>query len=63
VSPFLPRCFFLFRRHFVGSGDPGSDVLFDRMWRKAGFRVVIRRMVLVWGLGPAFEAALQVILS
>jgi hypothetical protein len=64
VSLFMPRpLLFYFGRHFGGGGDPRRAQAFDTMWQTQGFRTMIRRMTLVWGLGLLFESVLRVVLS
>jgi intracellular septation protein A len=51
---------FYFSRQFVSVGDPARAAAFESMWQRAGFRTVIRRMTLVWGVGFMIEALVRV---
>ncbi|MFI9002028.1 VC0807 family protein [Streptomyces sp. NPDC053541] len=54
---------FYFGRRFSTDGTPESHAWWNGLWRFEGFRTVMRRMTIVWGLAYLAEAAARVVLS
>ena len=51
---------FYFSRQFASAGDPARAAAIEAMWQRAGFRTVIRRITLIWGVSFVIEALVRV---
>ncbi|MFF8600907.1 VC0807 family protein [Streptomyces sp. NPDC015232] len=54
---------FYFGRRFSTDGTPEGHAWWNGLWQFEGFRTVMRRMTIVWGLAYLAEAAARVVLS
>ena len=54
---------FYFTRQFASAGDPARAAAIEAMWQNVGFRTVIGRMTMVWGIGFMIEALVRVWLT
>jgi hypothetical protein len=60
----MPRpLMFYFGRWFATQGDPAAVAQFDANWSRPGFRLVNRRITLVWGIAYLGEFAIRVAMA
>jgi hypothetical protein len=60
----MPRpLMFYFGRWFATQGDPEAVALYDANWSRPGFRLVNRRITLVWGIAYLGEFAIRVAMA
>ncbi|MFG2112002.1 VC0807 family protein [Streptomyces sp. NPDC048718] len=63
-SLFAPKpLMFYFGRRFATDGTPEGAAWWNGMWRFEGFRAVMRRMTIVWGVSYIVESITRVVLS
>ncbi|GHO49123.1 VC0807 family protein [Ktedonospora formicarum] len=53
---------FYFSRHFATGNHPKNIPWFDSLWQYRGFRISMRVMTTVWGIGFLLEAAIRIYL-
>ncbi|WMX48226.1 VC0807 family protein [Streptomyces roseicoloratus] len=64
VTLFAPRpLMFYFSRRFATDGTPESHAWWNGLWQIEGFRAVMRRMTIVWGVAYLAEAVTRIVLS
>ncbi|MFE7409701.1 VC0807 family protein [Streptomyces laurentii] len=54
---------FYFGRRFATDGTPEGAAWWNGLWRFEGFRAVMRRMTVVWGVAYVVEAVVRIVLS